>query len=183
MTHNPASIVGLLYDARQGSATASERTSGRAADLRFSGEASEICPAANREDQTGRVAIVGSRKTQWLFPIAVTLHNSEEVAMLGNVLLPHVPASLVFREYTPGVVTAVLIKLPIMGILICQAIREQGVSGTKAIAYALLGSAHNRRGDFAAVRTSLKYFVPALAFSGTHRGGAALPASIAGPEI
>jgi hypothetical protein len=140
---------------------------------------------------------VGFRKTQWLFPIAVTLHNSEEalsmpkwvaahsrplpvhpgatkiwfglllltlaafavtylsarkgkgslwayllfgyaVAMLVNVLIPHIPATLVFREYTPGVVTAVLINLPIMGILLFQAVREQWVSGTKAIAYALL---------------------------------------------
>src|ERR1700676_402645 len=104
------------------------------------------------------------QKQQWLFPIAVTLHNSEEalwlpawwvrhakevpvhpgagafrfavavltlaafvvtylserkgketvwaylmfgyiVAMLANVFIPHIPASLVFRSYTPGVVT------------------------------------------------------------------------------
>ena len=142
-------------------------------------------------------AIIPFQKTQWLFPIAVTLHSAEEafsmpkwvavhssqlpvhpgaariwrglllltlaafavtslsarkgkgslwayllfgyaVAMLVNVLLPHIPATLVFGEYTPGVVTAVLMNLPIMSILLFQAVREQWVSGTKAIAYALL---------------------------------------------
>ena len=137
------------------------------------------------------------QKMQWLFPIAVTLHNSEEavympkwilahgrqlalhpgaakiwfglllltlaafavtylsaqkgkrsvwayllfgyaVAMLVNVLIPHIPATLVFGEYTPGVVTAVLINLPVMGSLLFKAVREQWVSGIKAFAYALL---------------------------------------------
>src|SRR5215469_16087519 len=36
------------------------------------------------------------------------------VTMLVNVLVPHVPSALVFRSYTPGVVTAVLINLPAM---------------------------------------------------------------------
>jgi len=50
-------------------------------------------------------------------------------AMLGNVLLPDIPASLVFREYTPGVVTAVLINLPIMGILISRQYASSGCRG------------------------------------------------------
>ena len=134
---------------------------------------------------------------QWLFPIAVTLHNSEEaiympkwialhtkqlpvhpgaariwfglllltlaafavtylsaqkgkgsvwtyllfgyaVAMLANVFIPHIPATLVFGEYTPGVVTAVLLNLPIMTILLWKAVRERWVPGTKTIAYSLL---------------------------------------------
>lgn len=48
--------------------------------------------------------------------------------MLLNVLLPHIPATLVFREYTPGVVTAVLINFPVMSILLFKAVREQWVS-------------------------------------------------------
>jgi Protein of unknown function with HXXEE motif len=60
------------------------------------------------------------------------------VAMLVNLLLPHIPATLVLGEYTPGVVTAVLIKLPIMSILLFQAVREQWVPGTQAMAYAVL---------------------------------------------
>jgi len=132
---------------------------------------------------------------QWLFPIAVTLHNGEEaiwmprwaawhasqlpvhppgsveirlwlvvltvaafmvtyltarkgpqsfwaylsfgyiVAMLANVFVPHVPATLLFRSYTPGVVTAVLINLPVMSFLALRAVRERWVSGGKAVAF------------------------------------------------
>jgi hypothetical protein len=137
------------------------------------------------------------QRMQWLFPIAVTLHNSEEAfympkwvsvhsgqlpfhpgtvkirfallllalaafavtylsaqrgkrsvwayllfgytaAMLANVFIPHIPATWVFGEYTPGVVTAALINLPVMSILLFKAVREQWVSGIKATAYALL---------------------------------------------
>jgi hypothetical protein len=134
------------------------------------------------------------KKLQWLFPIAVTLHNGEEavwmpgwasqhagrlpmhppgallvrvalialviaafavtylseregprsvwayllfggiVAMLVNVFVPHVPATLLFRSYTPGVVTAVLANLPVMSYLALRAVREQWVSGGRAAA-------------------------------------------------
>jgi Protein of unknown function with HXXEE motif len=136
-------------------------------------------------------------KLQWLFPIAVTLHNAEEAlsmpkwvsahssqlplhlvaakmwvgwlvltgagfaitclsarrgkgsvwayllfgyaaAMLANVFIPHIPATLVFGEYTPGVVTAVLVNLPVMSLLLLKAVRERWVGGVKALAYALL---------------------------------------------
>jgi hypothetical protein len=136
-------------------------------------------------------------RLQWLFPIAVTLHNSEEaiwmpgwvsrhatqlpmqppgaaqirfglvvltavawvvtyrtqskgrgsvwayllfggvVAMLANVFVPHLPASLVFRSYTPGVVTAVLINLPGMSLLAIRAIGDQWVHGWRAAAFAV----------------------------------------------
>ena len=137
------------------------------------------------------------QKLQWLFPIAVTLHNSEEAlsmpkwvlahgrqipfhpgaariwfglllltlaafavtylsarngkesvwayllfgymaAMLVNVAIPHIPATLAYGGYTPGVVTAILVNLPVMSILLFKAVREQWVSGMKATAYALL---------------------------------------------
>jgi hypothetical protein len=137
------------------------------------------------------------QKLQWLFPIAVTLHNGEEavwmpgwtaghagqlpmhppgaveirialivltvaaiavtylsvrkgpqsfwsyllfggiVAVLVNVFVPHVPATLLFRSYTPGVVTAVLINLPVMSYLASRAVREQWVSGGRAVAFGL----------------------------------------------
>ncbi len=134
------------------------------------------------------------QRLQWLFPVAVCLHNSEEaiwfpawwlrhsaelpthpapgvarcalvvltvaafgvtylsahkgkesvwaylmfgyiIAMLANVLIPHIPASLVFRSYTPGVVTAVLVNLPVMGFLSVRAVREGWVSGQKAVVF------------------------------------------------
>ena len=60
------------------------------------------------------------------------------VAMLLNVFVPHVPATLVFHSYTPGVVTAVLINLPLMTWLALSSVREEWVSGVKALAFAVL---------------------------------------------
>jgi hypothetical protein len=55
--------------------------------------------------------------------------------MLVNVFVPHVPATLLFRSYTPGVVTAVLANLPVMSYLALRAVREQWVSGGRAAAF------------------------------------------------
>ena len=59
------------------------------------------------------------------------------VAMLLNVFVPHVPATFVFRSYTPGVVTAVLINLPVMTFLAIGMMRDGWVSGWKAAAFAV----------------------------------------------
>jgi len=135
------------------------------------------------------------KRLQWLFPLALTLHNGEEaiwmpewdlqhaaqlplhppgaakirfalgvltvaafavtylsarkgpqsiwayltfgyiVAVLANVLVPHVPAAIAFRGYAPGVVTAVLINLPLMSILAIRAVRERWVTGWKAAVF------------------------------------------------
>jgi len=135
------------------------------------------------------------KKLQWLFPIAVLLHNVEEaiwmpgwaerhgvhlpvpapgagtirsalvvitiaafvvtymssrkgegsfwayllfgsiVAMLVNVFVPHLPATVILHSYTPGVATAVLINLPVMSVLAIRAVREGWVSGAKAVAF------------------------------------------------
>ena len=137
------------------------------------------------------------KNLQWLFPIAVTLHNGEEaiwmpgwvsrnatqlpvrapeaaeirfalialtlaafvvtclsarkgpqsvwaylvfgsvIAMLGNVFVPHVPATVMFHSYTPGVVTAVLINLPVMSLLAMQAVQDRWVVGWKAAAFGI----------------------------------------------
>lgn len=60
------------------------------------------------------------------------------VAMLANVFVPHLPATLAFRSYTPGVVTACLINLPVMSILSMKAVRQRWVCGGKAIAFAVV---------------------------------------------
>jgi hypothetical protein len=137
---------------------------------------------------------MGFRKLQWLFPLAVTIHNAEEaiwmpgwaarhqlpiqaspgvirvalltltgaayvvtylsarrgkqslwsyllfggiVTMLANVFIPHIPASIIFRMYTPGVVTAVAVNLPVMSLLAARALREGWVSGRKAMQFAI----------------------------------------------
>jgi hypothetical protein len=136
-------------------------------------------------------------KMQWLFPVAVCLHNCEEAifmpqwiathsallvvpprgsvirvallvltlaaflvtafsakrgpqstwsyvmfgyiaAMWINVFVPHLPSAWLLRTYTPGVVTAALINLPVMSVLLYMAVRDRWVSGKKAITYALL---------------------------------------------
>ena len=133
-------------------------------------------------------------RLQWLFPIAITLHNIEEgiwlpafmaahrtelpwtytpaefrfalvvlttaawivtylswrtgpqtvwayllfgsiVAMLVNVLVPHIPAAIIFRGYAPGVVTAVFVNLPVLALLTRWAIRDRYVPGRRAVAY------------------------------------------------
>lgn len=59
------------------------------------------------------------------------------VAMLLNVFIPHVPASLIFHSYTPGVVTAVTVNLPVMSYLTFRAVRDDWVTGWKAAAAAV----------------------------------------------
>jgi hypothetical protein len=58
--------------------------------------------------------------------------------MLINVFVPHVPATLFFGQYTPGVVTAVFINLPLMSLLLYKAVRNDWVSGARAVRYAVL---------------------------------------------
>lgn len=137
------------------------------------------------------------RRLQWLFPIAVALHEGEEaismpswasshaarlpfhppsatairlallaltlaafmitylsarkgpqslwaylvfgsiVAMLVNVFVPHVPAAIRFHGYAPGVITAVVISLPVTSFLAGKAIRERWVTGWKALGFGL----------------------------------------------
>jgi hypothetical protein len=48
--------------------------------------------------------------------------------MLLNVALPHVPAALVARGYTPGLVTAVGLNLPIGMAVLRGAVREGAIS-------------------------------------------------------
>jgi hypothetical protein len=59
------------------------------------------------------------------------------VAVLVNVLVPHVPAAIMFRGYAPGVVTAVLVNLPVLALLTRLAIKDQYVVGRKAVAFGM----------------------------------------------
>jgi hypothetical protein len=77
------------------------------------------------------------------------------VAMLVNLLLPHIPATLVLGEYTPGVVTAVLIKLPIMSILLIPGSTRAVGAGNAGNGVRRTGSARDRRRDSGPVGASL----------------------------
>lgn len=58
--------------------------------------------------------------------------------MLLNVFVPHVAAAIMFRGYAPGLVTALLVNLPVMALLSWRAVRVRYVSGWKAVAYAIV---------------------------------------------
>jgi hypothetical protein len=49
------------------------------------------------------------------------------LAMLLNVLFPHVVASLAMREYAPGTLTALLLNAPVCALLLELALREEYV--------------------------------------------------------
>jgi hypothetical protein len=58
-------------------------------------------------------------------------------AMLANVLIPHVAATLVMRRYMPGVATAVALNLPVLSLLVVLALKEGYVSGWRAAEYSV----------------------------------------------
>jgi hypothetical protein len=60
------------------------------------------------------------------------------IAMLANVLVPHIAATVAMRSYMPGVVTGVLVNLPVLSLLVALALREGYVSGWKAAAYSVV---------------------------------------------
>jgi hypothetical protein len=59
------------------------------------------------------------------------------VAMLANVLVPHIAVSVATRRYMPGVATGVALNLPALSLLVVLALGEGYVSGWKAAAYAV----------------------------------------------
>jgi len=59
------------------------------------------------------------------------------VAMLANVLIPHIAATVAMHTYMPGLATGVAFNLPALSCLAVLALREGYVSGWKAAAYAV----------------------------------------------
>jgi hypothetical protein len=59
--------------------------------------------------------------------IGAYLISGYALAMLLNVVFPHVMASLLLWDYAPGTLTAVLLNLPICALLLRQALRERYV--------------------------------------------------------
>lgn len=62
-----------------------------------------------------------SRLKTWLVCFVASIY-------LANVFLPHIPAALVTGGYVPGVVTALMINLPLCALLLRQAKRERNLS-------------------------------------------------------
>ncbi|MGD0546454.1 MAG: HXXEE domain-containing protein [Terracidiphilus sp.] len=59
-------------------------------------------------------------------------------AALANVLIPHLAATVLMRRYMPGVATGVALNLPVLSLLVAQALRQGYVSGGKAAAYSVV---------------------------------------------
>ena len=54
-------------------------------------------------------------------------------AMLGNVIFPHLLATIIFRRYAPGLSTAILFNAPIMTALWKWAIQEKYITLRKGL--------------------------------------------------
>jgi hypothetical protein len=78
---------------------------------------------------------VGARRSGKWLPWAAAYW----VAMLLNVLFPHVLLTLVLGRYTPGVVTAVLLNLPVNSYLLFRAVRERWLKPRAILIHALIG--------------------------------------------
>jgi len=74
------------------------------------------------------LSVRGGKQSVWAY-----LTFGYIVAMLANVFIPHVPASIVLHSYTPGLATALVVNLPLMSWLAARAVREQWVGGWKAV--------------------------------------------------
>jgi Protein of unknown function with HXXEE motif len=73
------------------------------------------------------LSVRSGKQTTWTY-----LAFGYMAAMLVNVLIPHIAATIALRSYVPGVVTAVLLNLPVLTLLVVLAVREGYVSGWKA---------------------------------------------------
>ncbi len=60
-----------------------------------------------------------------------------QALFLVNVFVPHVAATLWLRRYTPGVVSAVLVNLPLSWVVLRAAVREEVVSRRALVVFGL----------------------------------------------
>lgn len=59
------------------------------------------------------------------------------VAMLINVLFPHLAITVLRRSYMPGLGTGLLLILPVLSMLLVQVVKAQQVSGWRAVSAAV----------------------------------------------
>ncbi len=78
------------------------------------------------------LSAISGKQTVWTY-----LTFGYMVAVLANVLIPHVAVSVVMRRYMPGVATGVALNLPTLSLLVVLALREGYVSGWEAAAYSV----------------------------------------------
>ena len=68
-------------------------------------------------------SVTGGKESVGVYLLAGTAS-----VLLGNVVVPHVAATLLLRRYAPGVVTAVALNLPLTLYLLRRAFREEYIS-------------------------------------------------------
>ena len=73
-----------------------------------------------------------SKQTVWTYLVFGYM-----AAMLANALIPHLAVTLARCSYMPGVITGVVLNLPVLSLLVVLAVREGYVSGWKAVEYAV----------------------------------------------
>jgi hypothetical protein len=76
------------------------------------------------------LSALSGKQTVWTY-----LTFGYMVAMLVNVLVPHVAVSVAMRRYMPGLATGVTLNLPALSLLVVLALTQGYVSGWKAAAY------------------------------------------------
>jgi hypothetical protein len=76
------------------------------------------------------LSIRTGKETVWTY-----LFFGYMAAMLANVLIPHIAASIAMRSYMPGLATGVALNLPVLSLLMVLALRQGYVSGWKAVTY------------------------------------------------
>jgi hypothetical protein len=76
------------------------------------------------------MSAISGKQTVWTY-----LAFGYIAAVLANVLAPHLAATIALRCYVPGIVTALLLNLPVLTLLVVCALREGYVSGWKVVGY------------------------------------------------
>ncbi len=79
------------------------------------------------------LSALSGKQALWTYLLFVYM-----IVMLANVLVPHIAATVAMRRYMPGVVTGVLVNLPVLSLLVVLALREGYVSGWKAAAFSVV---------------------------------------------
>jgi hypothetical protein len=76
------------------------------------------------------LSIQSGKQTIWTY-----LAFGYMVAMLANVLIPHLVVTVATRAYMPGLATGLALNLPVLSLLVFLAVSEEYVSGWKVAAY------------------------------------------------
>lgn len=78
------------------------------------------------------LALRSGRQSFWMYVVFGYM-----VAVLINVLVPHLAMTVLRRSYMPGLGTGLLFILPVLWMLVAHSVKEQYVSGLRAVSAAI----------------------------------------------